>query len=71
MANHLEVLAFEQRIEELERALGFYADPRRYNGPNQKPIPDDPFAKPDRVYIQDVSRDNGEIARAALAAVKS
>lgn len=47
-------------------ALGFYADARRYDGPNQKPIADDPFAKPDAAYVLDVTRDGGSIAREAL-----
>jgi hypothetical protein len=54
------------RIAELERALRFYADGRRYQGANQQPIPNDPYAKPDAVYIQDVTRDCGAIARATL-----
>lgn len=56
------------QIDALVKALQFYADPRRHQGPNLSPIPNDPFAKPDAVYIMDVSRDNGAIARAALAA---
>jgi hypothetical protein len=59
-------LIAEARIEELEGALRFYADGRRYQGANQQPIPDDPYAKPDAVYIQDVTRDCGAIARAVL-----
>lgn len=55
------------RIQELETALRFYADGRRYQGANQKPIADDPYAKPDAVYINDVTRDLGAIARAALS----
>jgi hypothetical protein len=54
------------RIEALETALKFYADPRRYDGPNQRPIEDDPYASRDSVYIHDVTRDKGKIARAAL-----
>jgi hypothetical protein len=53
--------------ERLRKALSFYADGRRYQGANQRPISDDPFAKPDAVYILDVTRDNGSIATAALA----
>jgi hypothetical protein len=56
-----------QEIERLRLALSFYADGRRYQGPNQRPIPDDPFAKPDAVYINDVTRDNGSIAARALS----
>jgi hypothetical protein len=54
------------RIAELEAALRFYADGRRYRGANQQPIPDDPYAKPDAVYILDVTRDGGAIANTAL-----
>lgn len=50
----------------MARALAFYADPRRYEGANIRPIENDPYAKPNQVYIQDVTRDLGEIARAAL-----
>lgn len=60
-----------EETEALVKALEFYADLRRYNGANQRPIPDDPFAKPDAVYIQDVTRDNGAVAIAALAAYRS
>lgn len=51
----------------LVKALEFYADPRRYNGANQKPIEADPYAQPGEVYIRDVTRDNGSLARSALA----
>jgi len=54
-------------IASLVKALEFYAEPRRYQGPNQHPLPNDPHAKPDQVYIQDVTRDGGSIARQALA----
>lgn len=53
-------------ITRLRTALEFYADPRRYDGPNQQPIPDDPYAKPDAAYIMDVTRDHGSIAVKAL-----
>jgi hypothetical protein len=51
----------------LRLALQFYADERRYQGPNQKPIADDPY-QPDPTfpYILDVTRDWGSIAREAL-----
>jgi hypothetical protein len=52
---------------DLVRALEFYADPLRYDGPNQRVIGDDPYTPKDRGYLQDVTRDNGDIARAALA----
>lgn len=53
-------------IVRLRHALEFYADPRRYDGPNQRPIEGDPYAKPDAAYIMDVTRDNGAIAKKAL-----
>lgn len=59
-------VAAADKIERLRKALSFYADGRRYQGPNQKPIPDDPFAKEDAVYILDVTRDGGSIASRAL-----
>jgi hypothetical protein len=57
-----------EKIARLTKALAFYADPRRYLGPNARNDWDDPYAKgvyP--VYVQDVSRDGGDVARAALA----
>src|ERR1700721_790731 len=42
------------RIQELETALRFYADSRRYQGANQKPIHDDPYPTPEGVTINDV-----------------
>lgn len=68
--NAAAIVRWENHFDDLVRALEFYADPRRYRGPNQNPITDDPYAKPDQVYIQDVSRDDGSIARAILAKVK-
>jgi hypothetical protein len=55
----------------LVRALEFYADPKRYDGPNQHPLPDDPYARPDAAYIYDVTRDHGAVARAALRLAKA
>ena len=64
-----ELAAKDARIRELEAAVGFYADHRRYEGPNQSPIDGDPFQPEDMtLYIWDVHRDGGEIARKALAA---
>lgn len=63
----LEILELRKENARLRNALSFYADGRRYQGANQRPIPDDPFAKPDAVYILDVTRDHGSIATAALA----
>lgn len=55
----------------LQEALRFYADKRRYEGPNLPPIEGDKYAPSDLVYRYDVTRDNGFIAREALAKVKS
>jgi hypothetical protein len=64
-----ELSALHARIASLEAAVGFYADHRRYEGPNQSPIDGDPFQPEDMTsYIWDVHRDGGEIARKALAA---
>lgn len=54
------------RIDKLEKALSFYADPIRYQGPNQMAEPGDKWTPEDATYRQDVSRDNGSIARTAL-----
>lgn len=48
------------------RALEFYANPKRYEGPNTSPIPNDPFQPDNLSYRLDVTRDGGRIARAAL-----
>lgn len=52
---------------DLVKALEFYSDCNRYDGPNQRLIGDDPYTPKDRGYLQDVTRDGGDIARAALA----
>ena len=56
--------------ERLRHALGFYSQPVRYDGPNQTPIPGDSYTTADSAYMNDVCRDGGEIARAALAATE-
>lgn len=55
----------------LRLALEFYADRKRYLGPNRilDRLSDDPYAPADAAYWQDVTRDGGEIARNALALV--
>lgn len=53
-------------IARLRAALEFYARPIAYEGSNSRNVGQDPFTPLDRPYIQDVSRDNGEVARAAL-----
>ena len=65
MSDRIEELAREN--ERLRRALIFYSDPARYQGPNCSPLPEDPYGPPDFGCRWDVTRDEGEIARAALA----
>jgi hypothetical protein len=60
----------KSKIDALVKALEFYADPKRYDGPNMQPIPNDIYAKPDAAYIMDVTRDGGSIARKALAVAR-
>jgi len=60
-------IALHARCTKLETALRFYADPKRYEGPNQRAEPGDEWTAPDAPYRQDVGRDNGRNARAALA----
>jgi hypothetical protein len=54
------------RYVKLRKALEFYTDKRRYHGPNQPPIPDDPYEPQDGSYILDVGKDYGRIARQAI-----
>lgn len=55
-------------IEGLCAALKFYADDRRYYGPNQQaPAVDNYAPDADCPYLWDVTRDHGAIARKALA----
>lgn len=56
-------------IEALVKALEFYGDPSRYDGPNQRLVGDDPYTPKDQGYRQDVTRDGGKIARDMLASV--
>lgn len=56
-------------INTLVKALEFYADPRRYMGPNQRNDFSDPYSP--GPYLQDVSRDGGEIARVTLACIEA
>lgn len=53
--------------EDARKALSFYADPERYRGPNRLLDPKvvDQW-NPESVYVWDVIRDNGAIARKAL-----
>jgi len=51
------------RVQDLETALGFYADPRRYQGPNQRA---EAGEESEGGYRIDITRDGGRKARAAL-----
>ena len=51
------------QLAEVIKALEFYANPIRYNGPNQRNSGNDPYST--GPYILSVERDNGEIARRA------
>lgn len=68
--NKRSVPAQQQPIDHVREALEFYADPKRYNGANQRiegePDGWQPFEFP---YLWDVTRDGGHIARDALRAV--
>jgi hypothetical protein len=64
--NHQETIDLMNEVARLRTALLFYADSRRYEGPNTNPIPDDPYQPKELVYRLDVSRDGGQIARNAL-----
>jgi len=60
-----------KRIAQLEHALKFYADARRYQGPNCLPITNDPYQPTTQVrYRQDVTRDHGDVARKALLGIE-
>lgn len=65
MANQ-DIIDLMNENGRLRYALAFYADPRRYDGPNLKGIEDDPYSPPNLSYRYDVTRDNGQIARNAL-----
>ncbi|WP_027521717.1 hypothetical protein [Bradyrhizobium sp. Ec3.3] len=63
----IEARVMLRRLADLERALRFYADSKRYSGPNQriKGEPDE-YQPKDAPYLWDVTRDGGKIARDAL-----
>lgn len=61
-----QAASLKARIQELEDALRFYADERRYRGSNQRNDDSDPFTSSDSAYLKDAMRDGGQIARAAL-----
>ena len=57
----------EQEISILRNALFYYADERIYKGANQDPIKGLPYVgEHPGVYLLDVTRDGGNIARNAL-----
>jgi hypothetical protein len=58
------------REELLIDALKFYADGKRYSGPNQRLVNGDKYTAKDAAYMKDVTRDGGAIARAALAELR-
>lgn len=53
-------------IERLRKALTFYADSKRYAAVNLRNDGTDKWSG-DEPYYKDIHRDNGEVARAALA----
>jgi hypothetical protein len=66
-ANPATISAILADLEAAEKALKFYADPWRYHGPNQRLDKPDEFSPDGAVYLVDVTRDYGSIAKAALA----
>ncbi|TWA92053.1 hypothetical protein [Bradyrhizobium stylosanthis] len=63
----MEATVLLHRVADLELALRFYEDPRRYYGPHQ-PIDGEPdrYQPKDEPHLWDVARDGGQIARDAL-----
>lgn len=54
-------------IRESVKSLRFYADPKRYEGDNQRLVGEpDVYQPKDCPYLWSVNRDGGKIARAAL-----
>ena len=56
--------------DQLLEALEFYAQEKRYHGQNQSLDGEDKYTPTGKPYLQDVTRDHGDIARAAIASVK-
>lgn len=56
----------DEQIKMLRGALGFYARAVAWQGPNQRNDGRDPYTPAPEPYIQDATRDNGEVARACL-----
>lgn len=65
-----EVRRLEAVRDGLVKALGFYARVAAHNGPNQRNVGSDPYTPPDAAYVQDITRDGGSIARAALTSAR-
>ena len=65
MANQ-DIIDLMNENARLRTALEFYADPRRYDGPNMPAILNDPYSPEGLGYRYDVTRDNGKIAQKAL-----
>lgn len=61
-----EAVDLRAQLASVRKALEFYADPYRYEGPNLSPLVNDPLQPVDLVYRLDVTRDFGHIARSAL-----
>lgn len=69
--NTQNVIDLMNDVWALKEALRFYADQRRYEGPNLPPLEGDKYAPAGLVYRYDVTRDHGSVARNALSKVKS
>lgn len=67
-----ELDAVTAQRDQLREALEFYADKQRYMGSNQRIDSQDKYGESpsNTVYLWDVMKDNGDIARAALAATE-
>lgn len=59
---------YHNRVQRLEWALRFYADERRYHGPDQRAswYKGDDYGPTNDGHFRDVSRDAGHIARTIL-----
>lgn len=62
----------EQQVAELVQALEFYADKQRYMGSNQRVEAPDIYGESpsNTVYLWDVMKDGGDIARAVIQKVR-
>lgn len=57
-------------VRGMREALEFYADDKRYRGPNQNNPGNDPYTPSDAPYLTDVTRDSGARALAALSGIE-